>query len=97
MRGKDARFRRIVTQPERLPHIFFVSIRKIGFEELKEVASSAPSGNNSMVFSRTPNSWHGVLNCPEGTMRRLFKVTANAMNFQVLWRKYAEKIRMGSA
>jgi hypothetical protein len=63
------------------------------FEELKEVASSSPAGNNSMIFGRTPNSWHGVraLNCPEGTMRRLFKVTANAMNFQVLWRKVRGK------
>jgi len=63
------------------------------FEELKEVASSAPAGNNSMIFGRTPNSWHGVraLSCPPGTMRRLFKVTANAMNFQVLWRKVRGK------
>lgn len=64
-----------------------------GFEELKVVASSEPCGNTSMIFGRTPNSWHGVraLNCPEGTMRRLFKVTANAMNFQVLWRKVRGK------
>jgi len=63
------------------------------FEDLNVVASSDPAGNNSMIFGRTPNSWHGVrpLNCPEGTMRRLFKVTANAMNFQVLWRKVRGK------
>jgi 2-oxoglutarate-Fe(II)-dependent oxygenase superfamily protein len=63
------------------------------FEQLQLVASSEPCGNNSLLFGRTKESWHGVrpLNCPEGTMRRLFKVTVNAMGFQVWWRKLRGK------
>ena len=63
------------------------------FEELEVVASSEPAGNNSLLFQRTRNSWHGVrpLNCPPGTVRRLFKVTVNTINFQVWWRKVRGK------
>jgi hypothetical protein len=63
------------------------------FEELQVAASSEPCGNNSLLFQRTPQSWHGVrpLNYPPGIMRRLFKVTVNAMNFQVWWRKLRGK------
>lgn len=62
------------------------------FEELQVVASSEP-GNNSLLFGRTRHSWHGVrpLNCPHETMRRLFKVTVNALTFQVWWRKVRGK------
>ena len=64
-----------------------------GFEQFQVAASSEPCGNNSLLFQRTPHSWHGVrpLDCPEGVMRRLFKVTVNAMNFQVWWRKVRGK------
>ncbi len=63
------------------------------FEELQVAASSEPCGNTSLLFARTAHSWHGVrpLNCPQGSMRRLFKVTVNAMNFQVWWRKVRGK------
>jgi hypothetical protein len=63
------------------------------FDDLKVAASSEPCGNTSLLFARTTHSWHGVrtLNCPPGTMRRLFKVTVNAMNFQVWWRKVRGK------
>lgn len=63
------------------------------FEELRVAASSEPCGNTSLLFARTPHSWHGVrpLNCPQGAMRRLFKVTVNAMNLQVWWRKVRRK------
>lgn len=63
------------------------------FEDLKVAASSQPSGNNSLLFQRTARSWHGVrpLNCPEGHMRRLFKVTVNSLNLQVWWRKLRGK------
>src|SRR5262245_7668844 len=63
------------------------------FDEFRVVASSEPSGNNSLLFQRTQHSWHGVLplSCPPGVMRRLFKVTVNAMNFQVWWRKIRGK------
>jgi hypothetical protein len=63
------------------------------FDQLRVAASSQPSGNNSLLFQRTPHSWHGVrpLNCPPGKMRRMFKVTVNKMNFQVWWRKVRGK------
>jgi hypothetical protein len=63
------------------------------FDQLQVTAASQPCGNNSLLFQRTPHSWHGVrsLNCPPGTMRRLFKVTANALGLQVWWRKVRGK------
>jgi hypothetical protein len=63
------------------------------FDDLEVAASSDPSGNHSLLFQRTRNSWHGVrpLNCPPGVMRRLFKVTVNTVNFQVWWRKLRGK------
>jgi hypothetical protein len=63
------------------------------FDQLRVAASSQPSGNNSLLFQRTPHSWHGVrtLTCPVGKTRRLFKVTVNTVNFQVWWRKVRGK------
>jgi Rps23 Pro-64 3,4-dihydroxylase Tpa1-like proline 4-hydroxylase len=63
------------------------------FDQLQVAASSEPCGNNSLLFQRTRHSWHGVrpLNCPPGTMRRLFKVTVNALSFQVWWRRVRGK------
>jgi hypothetical protein len=63
------------------------------FDDLKVVASSEPCGNHSLLFQRTKHSWHGVrpLDCPAGTMRRLFKVTINALGFQVWWRRVRGK------
>jgi hypothetical protein len=63
------------------------------FDQLRVVASSEPCGNNSLFFGRTRHSWHGVrpLNCPPGTMRRLFKVTVNSLSLQVWWRKVRGK------
>ncbi len=63
------------------------------FDDLEVAASSDPAGNHSLLFGRKENSWHGVrpLSCPQGVMRRLFKVTVNTMNFQVWWRKVRGK------
>ncbi len=63
------------------------------FDQLQVAASSVPCGNNSLLFQRTRDSWHGVrpLNCPMGTMRKIFKVTANRLDFQVWWRKVRGK------
>jgi len=49
------------------------------FEELKVAASVEPRGNGSLLFERTPHSWHGVrpLHCPPGKLRRLFLITGN--------------------
>lgn len=59
-----------------------------GFDELKVAASIEPLGNGSLLFQRTPHSWHGVrpLECPAGVLRRLFIVTVNIPSFQVWWR-----------
>ncbi len=58
------------------------------FDDLKIAAALQPRGNGSLLFQRTPHSWHGVrpLQCPEGKLRRLFIVTINVPSFQVWWR-----------
>lgn len=58
------------------------------FDQLKVAASIDPRGNASLLFQRTPHSWHGVrpLACPPGKLRRLFIVTVNIPSFQVWWR-----------
>ncbi len=63
------------------------------FDELKIAAALEPRGNGSLLFQRTPHSWHGVrpLQCPEGSLRRLFIVTINVPSFQVWWRRVRGK------
>jgi hypothetical protein len=63
------------------------------FDDLKVAASLRPSGNGSLLFQRTPHSWHGVkpLQCPQGQLRKLFIVTINVPSFQVWWRKVRGK------
>jgi 2OG-Fe(II) oxygenase superfamily len=63
------------------------------FDDLKVAASLEPRGNGSLLFQRTPHSWHGVrpLQCPEGQLRKLFIVTINVPSFQVWWRKVRGK------
>jgi hypothetical protein len=58
------------------------------FDELGVAASLQPKGNGSLLFQRTPHSWHGVrpLQCPEGKLRKLFLITINIPSFQVWWR-----------
>lgn len=59
-----------------------------GFDDLKVAASLEPWGNKSLLFQRTPHSWHGVrpLRCPPGKLRKLFIVTINVPSAQVWWR-----------
>ncbi|HTV81680.1 MAG TPA: 2OG-Fe(II) oxygenase [Acidobacteriaceae bacterium] len=63
------------------------------FDDLKIAAALEPRGNGSLLFQRTPHSWHGVrpLQCPEGSLRRLFIVTVNVPSFQVWWRRMRGK------
>jgi hypothetical protein len=63
------------------------------FDDLKVAASLRPGGNGSLLFQRTPHSWHGVrpLQCPQGKLRRLFIVTINVPSFQVWWRRVRGK------
>ncbi|MGA9060767.1 MAG: 2OG-Fe(II) oxygenase [Terracidiphilus sp.] len=58
------------------------------FDDLKVAAALEPWGNESLLFQRTPHSWHGVrpLQCPQGQLRRLFLITVNVPSFQVWWR-----------
>jgi len=58
------------------------------FEELGIAASVEPRGNGSLLFQRTPHSWHGVrpLQSPPGSLRKLFIITINVPSFQVWWR-----------
>jgi len=58
------------------------------FDDLKVAAKLEPWGNESLLFERTPHSWHGVrpLQCPPGKLRRLFLITINIPSFQVWWR-----------
>lgn len=58
------------------------------FDQLGTAASLDAWGNRSLLFQRTPHSWHGVrpLGCPPEGMRKLFIVTVNIPSFQVWWR-----------
>ncbi len=63
------------------------------FDDLNVAASLEPWGNRSLLFQRTPHSWHGVrpLQCPPGKLRKLFIVTINVPTFQVWWRNVRGK------
>ena len=63
------------------------------FDELKVVAAHGPAGNGSLLFQRTPHSWHGMkpLKCPPGKLRQIFSVTLNIVTFQVWWRRVRGK------
>lgn len=63
------------------------------FDDLKVAASLEPWGNASLLFQRTPHSWHGVrpLQCPQGQLRKLFIVTINVPTLQVWWRRVRGK------
>ncbi len=64
-----------------------------GFDDLEVAAALEPLGNGSLLFQRTPHSWHGVrpIQCPEGKLRKLFIVTVNVPSFQVWWRRMRGK------
>jgi hypothetical protein len=63
------------------------------FDDLKVAAALDPRGNGSLLFKRTDHSWHGVkpLQSPPGELRKLFIVTINVPNLQVLWRRLRGK------
>lgn len=58
------------------------------FSDLRVAAALEPWRNESLLFQRTPHSWHGVrpLQCPQGQLRKLFLITVNIPTFQVWWR-----------
>jgi hypothetical protein len=63
------------------------------FDELTVAAAHGPAGNGSLLFQRTPHSWHGMkpLRCPEGKLRQIFSVTLNIPTAQVWWRRIRGK------
>ena len=63
------------------------------FGELTVAAASGPAGNGSLLFQRTPHSWHGMkpLKCPPGKLRQIFSVTINIPTVQVWWRRLRGK------
>jgi hypothetical protein len=63
------------------------------FDELTVAAGHGPAGNGSLLFQRTPHSWHGMkpLACPPGQLRKIFSVTLNIPTFQVWWRRVRGK------
>jgi hypothetical protein len=64
-----------------------------GFEEFTVAGAHGPAGNGSLLFQRTPHSWHGMkpLKCPQGKLRQIFSVTLNIPTAQVLWRRLRGK------
>jgi len=46
------------------------------FEEFDDAIAAEAIGNRSLLFQRTPTSWHGVraIDCPEGKLRKVFIV-----------------------
>ncbi|MDA8174872.1 MAG: 2OG-Fe(II) oxygenase [Nitrospiraceae bacterium] len=63
------------------------------FDDLAVAASLDPRGNGSLFFMRTEHSWHGVrpLESPPGPLRKLFIITVNQVNYQVIWRRLRGK------
>ena len=63
------------------------------FAQLGVAAALDAWGNRSLLFQRTPRSWHGVrpLECPSDVLRKLFIVTVNIPSFQVWWRRLRGK------
>lgn len=49
------------------------------FEDFESAVAAEELGNRSLLFRRQRNSWHGVreLCCPEGKLRKIFRVVAN--------------------
>ncbi len=58
------------------------------FEDLKVAATLEAQGNGSLLFQRTPHSWHGVhpLRSSPGNLRKIFICTVNMPTLQVVWR-----------
>jgi len=63
------------------------------FDDLRVAAAHGPAGNGSLLFQRTPHSWHGMksLQCPPGQLRKIFSVTINIPTVQVWWRRVRGK------
>ena len=63
------------------------------FEDFREVAASNILDNQSFIFERTDNSWHGVrpIACPDGQLRKVFIVVINRLTLQVRWRQLRGK------
>ena len=63
------------------------------FDQFRVAAVLDAVGNESLIFQRTPHSWHGVrpLECPPDVLRKLFIVTINIPTFQVWWRRLRGK------
>jgi len=51
------------------------------FDDFDEIITADIVGNQSVVFRRQGNSWHGVkeLQCPEGAYRRVFIVVIESL------------------
>ncbi|MGB0909944.1 MAG: hypothetical protein ACPGYT_06235 [Nitrospirales bacterium] len=53
-----------------------------GFDAFTKSIPSRAIGNYSLIFSRTPNSWHGMqeIHCPEDSMRKVFMVAVKQVS-----------------
>ena len=62
-----------------------------GLDDFKGETAANCLGNRSLIFQRTPHSWHAVreIQCPEGRMRRVFIVVVNPEN---LYRRVRDKV-----
>lgn len=63
------------------------------FKDLKIAATLEACGNGSLLFRRTPHSWHGVLplRSAPGSLRKIFICTVNLPCWQVMWRRVRGK------
>lgn len=59
------------------------------FSEFTRIIPTESMGNRSLLFARTDHAWHGVkeIQCPEGSMRKVFIVVINRMTPKVRLRK----------
>jgi len=60
------------------------------FADFERITPAEALGNYSLLFARTPHSWHGVreLTCPEGYLRKVFIVVINRYFFRDRVRRF---------
>jgi len=63
------------------------------FSDFRRVTPVEALGNRSLLFAKTPRSWHGVreLRCPQGYLRKVFIVVMNRYTpLDRLWRIFGK-------
>ncbi|MCC5886653.1 MAG: hypothetical protein JJT88_09495 [Gammaproteobacteria bacterium] len=68
-----------------------------GFDAFDTAIEAEALGNQSLLFGRRGNSWHGVreLTCPPNRLRKVFIVVINRMSAHAFAKRWVARWRMG--